>query len=334
MPSPDAPQSSFASGFLRSGPQKSRRKRVLDRSADELALIRKAIELGTDVILTQTVVQADGDVVVRIDPTIASGEMRAAADAADAAVNQTLAYWRSLVDLIGVVATTAATPVGVRVHLGELRRLGLHEWRARRSAASATPADERVGARQTWTLLRTTGAELFSRGGAAVESPAGSEEPYARTVIQPDGDALWFVRHDALADRGLLDQHMTRVGDWYTSTGSAIAGARGYIVRLRARRVRVARARRHGHHGHSVRLVEPRRRIGRGRRRPATRALRSGTLLPSTLWHRRMVRAGGRQKSAWRCQSPATSMNTTRSAPIAIERDRDAPRHRPTDADR
>jgi hypothetical protein len=200
-------------------------------TADQLALLRKAVELGTDVILTQTVVQADGDLVVRVDPTILSGRMHHAMHPAGAAVDQALAYWRSLVDLVCVVATTAGTGPSIRLQLRALRRFARGLWRAGRSHEPTT-AEQRMGPVQTWTLLRATGVALFSRGGATIESPPDGDDPYARTVVQPDGDALWFIRDDALTDRGLLDQHAARVADWYDSTGSAIASARAYLTRL------------------------------------------------------------------------------------------------------
>lgn len=198
---------------------------------DELAVLRKAVELRTDVILAQTVVQADGDVVARVDPSVVTGEMGAVAGIADVAMERTVRYWSGLVDLIGVVATTAGALRATFGRVATRVRSGLRRWRSQQAAGTAS-AGARLGLRRTWMQLREAGADLFGRGGAAIESCEPGGDPYARTLIQPDGDALWLVRHDALARQDLIDEHIARVTEWYGRTGSAVASARAYITGL------------------------------------------------------------------------------------------------------
>lgn len=73
---------------------------ALQLTADELVLIRKVWEVGTEEIVLQTIIQLDGDVVTRVKPRYATGKTEAVHEVHNQGVGVSLEFWR---DLIGVV---------------------------------------------------------------------------------------------------------------------------------------------------------------------------------------------------------------------------------------
>ncbi len=67
---------------------------------NELSIIRKAWELGTQEIAMQTVIQLDGDVVTRIQPEFMRGINKDLFDIHNQGVATSIKYWKTLVSLI------------------------------------------------------------------------------------------------------------------------------------------------------------------------------------------------------------------------------------------
>lgn len=205
---------------------------------DRVRIVRKAWELGTHTIVAQTVVQLDGDIVVRVDEDSffrddgsALGEMQAQA------LRGALEYWRVLFGLVIQLVMTAGQLVRAlwppRVGFA-LMRQRWRDWRQRNRGAGPTVRDLfRKGTwtkiRADWNDFRATAVALLVDGGATIESPEG-EPPRARTVIQPDGDALWFVTEDAADDRALLDAHTSLVAGWYERSGAAVTAVQRIVA--------------------------------------------------------------------------------------------------------
>jgi hypothetical protein len=66
-------------------------------SADDILIIRKAWELGTEIIVMQTVVQIDGDAVTRLNDASASAEQQMLRNVHQHGVETALGQWNSLV---------------------------------------------------------------------------------------------------------------------------------------------------------------------------------------------------------------------------------------------
>ena len=92
--------------------------------------------------------------------------------------------------------------------------------------------------RRRWAEFHRLRRALFEEGGAVIESPgdahgrAGALD--ARTVVQADGDVLWFVHEDAAGDAAAMAAHAERVGRWYAESGRTMAGLRAQLGVLRA----------------------------------------------------------------------------------------------------
>ncbi len=67
---------------------------------DEVAIIRKAWELGTLEIAMQTVIQIDGDVVTRIQPDYAKEINNSLRDIHNQGVTTSIKFWKALVSLV------------------------------------------------------------------------------------------------------------------------------------------------------------------------------------------------------------------------------------------
>lgn len=71
-----------------------------DLTPEEIVRIRKVWELGTETIVMQTVVQLDGDVVVRIDEARTAVDHQALRETHRESVDTALGHWRNLVDTV------------------------------------------------------------------------------------------------------------------------------------------------------------------------------------------------------------------------------------------
>jgi hypothetical protein len=198
---------------------------------DKTRIVRKAWELGTHTIVAQTVVQLDGDVILRSDEdAFLTADREPLRKMRAAALRGALEHWRMLFGLVIQLAMTTGQLVRAfwppRVGLARLKE----RWRDRRQRDRGQELTVRdLMRKKTWTTIRAdwndfreTVVALLIDGGATIESPDGGP-PAARTVIQPDGDAMWFVSADAANDRALLDAHTSRVAAWYERSGTAVA---------------------------------------------------------------------------------------------------------------
>jgi hypothetical protein len=77
--------------------------------AATLVLIRKAWDIGTEVVVMQTVIQIDGDVVNRIQPGRETGEYKPLHDLHKDAVDISFRYWRWLIEALGRFAGQAVS---------------------------------------------------------------------------------------------------------------------------------------------------------------------------------------------------------------------------------
>ncbi len=232
---------SWPSMLHRIGGNAAQLKAVVERDVvepvDRIRIVRKAWELGTGTIVAQTVVQLDGDVVTRADEDSLFVDDRAALRRLHRdAVREALAHWRVLVELVTALVTSVLQVAFAIVrHPGtgwkELKR----RWNERRERDDRLPVRELlrketwIQIRADWTRFRETVLPLFAEGGATIESPADGP-PYARTVIQPDGDVLWFVAEGAADDEVALEAHSALVTDWYDGTAAASATVRQIVA--------------------------------------------------------------------------------------------------------
>lgn len=74
-------------------------------------VLRKAWEIGTEAVVMQTVVYLDGDVITRIRPGYVKPEKRAMLDIHQKAVDTSISFWRTLVDVVRAIFGAA---VGAR----------------------------------------------------------------------------------------------------------------------------------------------------------------------------------------------------------------------------
>ena len=82
--------------------------RVLQLSADDVLIVRKVWEVGTESIAMQTVAQIDGDVVTRIQEARATLADRQVHDLHREAVGNAMKHWQFLVETLVTVTTKAA----------------------------------------------------------------------------------------------------------------------------------------------------------------------------------------------------------------------------------
>lgn len=86
--------------------------------------------------------------------------------------------------------------------------------------------------------IRRLKADLLSAGGVTIDTPVPPPEAAdafpvaARTVVQPDGDLLFFVGDAYFVDPDVRQLHAARVSAWFTdlerrvrATGVALRGA-------------------------------------------------------------------------------------------------------------
>jgi hypothetical protein len=215
---------------------------------DRTRIVRKAWEVGTDTIVAQTVVQLDGDVVERVDEESFLGPRRERLRSMHAtATRGALENWRVLFDLVLQLVMSA----GQLVHalwppstgIASLRRRWREWGDRRRSGPDGEDREEhlkvtdlfrketRARVRSAWTDFRETAVALIVDGGATIETP-GERPISARTVIQPDGDAMWFVREDVADDPEHLDAHAAHVAAWYRRSGLAVGVVQQVVAAL------------------------------------------------------------------------------------------------------
>jgi hypothetical protein len=234
-------EGSWPSMLHRIGGNAAQLRAVVERDVvepvDRTRIVRKAWELGTGTIVAQTVVQLDGDVVTRIDEDNLFVDDRAALRRLHRdAVREAIAHWRVLVELVTALVTSVLQVVFAIVrHPGtgwkELKR----RWNERRERDDRLPVRDLLR-KETWTRIRADWSRfrenilpLFADGGATIESSAG-DPPYARTIIQPDGDVLWFVSAGAADDEEALEAHSALVTGWYDGTAAASATVRQIVA--------------------------------------------------------------------------------------------------------
>ncbi len=71
-------------------------------NADELVLIRKIWEIGTEEIAMQTVIQLDGDVVTRVQPKYVSSGSELIHNFHNQGISTSVGFWKDLVGIAGV----------------------------------------------------------------------------------------------------------------------------------------------------------------------------------------------------------------------------------------
>lgn len=203
------------------------------KGAERMRIARKAWELGTDRIVAQTVVQVDGDVVQRVDPSIFDAP--AIRDLHRGAVAGAIGQWQELFGLFVTLAVGAAGLVRSLLGGGP----ALRSWQARRRQM-AKRSERR--ARELWRpkVLLSTCHEffdgmkgLFADGGTTITTPSHPDaQPYARTIIQPDGDSIWLIAPAAVGRREDLDAHAAAVTQWYANHNRVAATMERYASAL------------------------------------------------------------------------------------------------------
>lgn len=97
--------------------------------------------------------------------------------------------------------------------------------------------------RRRWADFQKLRNNLFDQGGLTIESPSGQcqgEPLHARTVIQPDGDVLWFVHEESEAHAALLRAHCDKVADWYRQANTTLSNLSACLKMLRATAATIA----------------------------------------------------------------------------------------------
>lgn len=84
---------------------KKKSKALLDLHPDDLTLLRKIWEVGTEVVVMQTVIQLDGDVINRVQKSYATPDHKYILDIHGRNVDHSVGFWK-------VVAETVATFFG------------------------------------------------------------------------------------------------------------------------------------------------------------------------------------------------------------------------------
>ncbi|SNY59050.1 hypothetical protein [Paractinoplanes atraurantiacus] len=176
-------------------------------AAEDVVRIRKIWEIGVDVIVLQTVVQLDGDVVTRVSPG-GPARLPALHELHQANVRAAVECWQALFALLAHV--TAGT---VRSYLAVV--ISSRRWHRK-----PTVGDLRTLAAACAELRD----ELFRRGGASVTTtyPAGAGTAI-RTVIQPDGDLVCHVDCDLLPqDSALWGVHTAAVREFTAKVAGTV----------------------------------------------------------------------------------------------------------------
>ncbi|MFF5295908.1 hypothetical protein [Paractinoplanes globisporus] len=177
-------------------------------TAEDIVLVRKIWEIGVGVIVMQTVIQLDGDVVTRVCPGGAAWELPLH-ELHRASVRAAVGYWNVLFGLFAHF--TAGT---VRSFLAAV--VSSRRWHGQSAAG-----DLRALPAACLELRR----RLFRRGGATLDTTDPASGVIAiRTVIQPDGDLVCHV-DDALApDSALWSLHEASVEKFAAQVAGTVRG--------------------------------------------------------------------------------------------------------------
>jgi hypothetical protein len=73
----------------------------IELAPDEIVVLRKAWELGTENVVLQTVIQLDGDVVHRVKRQYVDGEHTTLFRLHEIAIQTSVSYWKTLVEVAG-----------------------------------------------------------------------------------------------------------------------------------------------------------------------------------------------------------------------------------------
>ncbi len=204
------------------------------READRMLVARKAWELGTDRIVAQTVVQLDGDVVQRLDePMLRADPLQRLHQRA---VTNAGSQWQVLVELF--VHLTVGTVGLVRSLFGGQARRTRAAWRKEITEVSQRSRRQLWNPSEmgrTWRTLRDDLRRLVADGGKTITtSSAPGAPPYARTVVQLDGDSVWMIAGSAVARQDDLDRHVDAVAAWYGDSRRLGAALQRYIGGIQA----------------------------------------------------------------------------------------------------
>jgi hypothetical protein len=76
---------------------------------------------------------------------------------------------------------------------------------------------------------------LVADGGKTITTPSGPDaQPYARTVVQLDGDSLWMIASSAISRQDDLDVHADAVSAWCRDTRRVGAALQRYTAGVQA----------------------------------------------------------------------------------------------------
>lgn len=78
----------------------------LPLTSDELVILRKAWEIGTEEVAMQTVIQLDGDVVTRVQPKFATSQYSVLHGIHHQGIETSVGFWKTLVDIVGSIVKT------------------------------------------------------------------------------------------------------------------------------------------------------------------------------------------------------------------------------------
>lgn len=79
--------------------------------------------------------------------------------------------------------------------------------------------------RGRWQEIRRLRVASYDRGGVTVDEPPRAPEGVpllARSVIQPDGDVLFFVSEELAADAARAQAHVSTVLQWYQDAAGSL----------------------------------------------------------------------------------------------------------------
>lgn len=87
------------------------------------------------------------------------------------------------------------------------------------------PRAARLRLRGRWQEFRRLRVASFDRGGVTLDQPLHAPEGtplLARSVIQPDGDVLFFVNEESADDAAGVQAHVNRVLQWYQDAAGSL----------------------------------------------------------------------------------------------------------------
>lgn len=195
--------------------------------AKRMTVARKALQLGTSTISAQTVVQVDGDVIQRLDASMLG--TTALRDLHAGAVAGAVGYWQVLVAMFVHLGGGSIGLLGAVLP----HRAGLRRWIKARGPTLplSGPRHELLKPStftDAWTTMIASIKDLVTRGGVTIDTTVG-DTAWARTIIQLDGDTLWFVADDIAGHPDVRDRHVRKVADWYAKNSSAAAVMQRYV---------------------------------------------------------------------------------------------------------